>query len=65
MADDRRTEDVRAEIARYREELSTSAVVLRDKVRDLTDWRQWVAERPWTFVAGAFAAGFILGYRSR
>jgi len=65
MPADRRPEEVRAEIERYRQELSSSAVVLRDKMRDLADWHQWVASEPWAFVGGAFALGFIIGYRSR
>lgn len=58
-------EDARAEIDRRRDELTSSAVALRERVQTLTDWHHWVDEAPWALVGGAFALGFVIAYRAR
>jgi ElaB/YqjD/DUF883 family membrane-anchored ribosome-binding protein len=54
---------VRVEIERAREELSRSALALKDEMAATVDWRGWVQEHPWTFVLGAVGVGLVLGSR--
>lgn len=59
----RSAEEVRADIARARDELAQAATQLRQEVAEKTDWRGWVRKHPAAFVTGAFVVGFWLGYR--
>lgn len=59
----RTPEEVRAEIARARQELATAATELRQQVAEKTDWRGWVRNHPGPVLAGAFVIGFWIGYR--
>ncbi len=54
---------VRADIARAREQIASSAVALREEMAMRTDWREWVRRRPGLFLSGAFAVGFLMGRR--
>jgi hypothetical protein len=56
-------EEARAEIARAREQITSSMVALRREVSLRTDWRLWVREHPGTSLLGAFMLGFLLGNR--
>lgn len=51
-----------AELERTRERFSASLGALREEISDLTDWRTWIERRPLEFMAGAFAAGLLLGW---
>ncbi len=53
-----------AQVERSRARVAESVLALRREVARRTDWRGWIAERPLTFVGGALALGFWLGYRS-
>lgn len=59
----RSSDEVRADIARAREELSVAAQELRTQVAERIDWRTWVRESPAPFLIGAVALGFWIGYR--
>jgi hypothetical protein len=61
---ERNAEEVRAGIARAREEIAESLENLKDKMTATTDWREWVRHKPGLFVAAAFAVGFIIGTSS-
>jgi hypothetical protein len=61
----RSTEEVRAEIARAREQIVASMDALRREVSMRTDWRQWVREHPGVCLTGAFLVGLWLGSRRR
>ena len=52
------------QIERSRERLAASLVALREEITGLTDWREWIRRRPETFLVGAFALGFAIGWRS-
>lgn len=52
-----------AEVERTRERVALSVVALRDEVARQTNWRNWFARRPATFLGVAFVAGFWLGNR--
>lgn len=56
-------QEMREAIARTRLELNDSLQELRRDVVEKVDWRKTVRERPVRFVVGAFAVGFILGWR--
>jgi hypothetical protein len=56
--------ETEAQIERSRERLVASIGALREEITDLTDWREWVRRRPAPFVAGAFALGFWVGWRT-
>lgn len=56
-------EEMRRAIARTRVELNDSLQELRQDVVEAVNWRRAVRERPVRFVVGAFAVGFILGWR--
>jgi hypothetical protein len=56
-------DEVRAEIAKAREQIQSSVVALREQVTVASDWRRWVRRRPGLFIGGCFALGFYLGYR--
>ena len=62
MATDR-ADEVRAEIEQTRAQISASALALRREVAMKTDWREWVRQRPWPFVLGAFVLGWLVGNR--
>jgi ElaB/YqjD/DUF883 family membrane-anchored ribosome-binding protein len=53
------------EIARSRQRLSASLGALKQEVRSLADWEEWVRRRPWQFLGGAFLLGLWLGSRGR
>jgi len=61
----RSKEEVLAEIARAREQITWSAQALRSEVATRMDWRAHVRRRPWAFLAGAAAVGFVLGLRRK
>ncbi len=61
----RTPEEIRAEIARTRAELSHSVSALREEVAWRTDWREWVRRRPLTCVGAAFFIGFVIGSSRR
>jgi hypothetical protein len=54
-------EQTEAELERTRERFSASLGALREEISDLTEWRTWVERRPLQFLAGAFAAGLLVG----
>ena len=54
---------VREEIERAREQLVQSALALKEGMAATVDWRGWVRERPWAFVAGAVGVGILWGLR--
>jgi hypothetical protein len=56
-------ERAEADIERTRERVATSVMALREQVARQIDWREWVRQRPGTFLAAAFAVGFIWGQR--
>lgn len=56
-------EEMRAAIAQTRDELNDSLQALRRDVVERVDWRKSIRERPVRYVVGAFAVGFILGWR--
>ena len=57
-------QETEAEVERSRERLAASLGALREEITDLADWRGWVRRRPEAFVAGAFALGFLVGWRT-
>jgi ElaB/YqjD/DUF883 family membrane-anchored ribosome-binding protein len=59
----RSAEEVRAEIERTRAQIQSSVLALRQEVRRVSDWRQWVRQRPGLCLGAAFAVGFFLGSR--
>jgi hypothetical protein len=54
-------ERAEAEIARARESVAESITALERQISSTLDWREWVRRRPILAVAGAFAAGALLG----
>jgi hypothetical protein len=50
-----------AEIARAREEVFQSIVVLEQEVARVLDWRDWIRRKPILAMAGAFALGALVG----
>ncbi|HEY6477642.1 MAG TPA: hypothetical protein VI456_13760 [Polyangia bacterium] len=52
-----------SDVERARERVESSLLALRHEVARRTDWRGWVRRRPATFVGGALALGFLLGFR--
>jgi hypothetical protein len=52
-----------AEVERTRERVALSVVALRDEVVRQTNWRNWFARRPGTFLGAAFVVGFWFGNR--
>ena len=56
--------ETEAEIAATRERLAASLGALREEITTLTDWREWIRRRPAPFVLGAFALGFLAGWRA-
>jgi len=59
----RSADEVRAEIARAREQIQSSVLALRQEVGRVADWRGWVRQRPGLCLGAAFAVGFYLGSR--
>ena len=57
----RSAEEIRRDMVRTREELSTSVDALRRRVGELTDWRQQVRAHRKQILAGAAVAGFVVG----
>ncbi len=55
--------EIRAEIERTREQISSSAEALRREVTVRTDWREWVRRRPALCLVGAFAVGLLIARR--
>lgn len=55
-------EETEAALERSRERFTASLGALREELSDLTDWRTWVERRPLQFLAGAFAAGLVVGW---
>lgn len=53
------------ELDEARERVVRSVHALRDELARRADWHEWVGRRPGTFLAAAFAVGFILGDRRR
>ena len=60
-AGSRTPEQIRAEIEATRGELGFSVNDLRSKVAEITDWRRQLAENRKPALAGAAAAGFLIG----
>jgi hypothetical protein len=54
-----------ADVERARERVAQSVLALRNEVARRTDWREWFRGRPVTFLAAAFALGFLVGRQSR
>jgi uncharacterized protein DUF3618 len=52
---------IRQDLERTRDELSTSVDALRTKVGELTDWRRQIREHRTELIVGAAAAGFVIG----
>jgi hypothetical protein len=65
MATPNSASEVRREIERAREQISASALALREEMAAKTDWRQWFRYRPGAWLLGALALGFLLGNRRR
>jgi hypothetical protein len=63
-AEDTALRETEAEIERSRQRLAASLGALREEITTLTDWREWFRRRPAPFVAGAFALGFLVGWRA-
>ena len=57
----RSAEEIRRDLVRTREELSTSVETLRGRVAELTDWRRQVREHRQELIVGAAVAGFVIG----
>lgn len=53
--------EAEAEIARARENVSTSVSALREEVAKTIDWREWYRRNPGIYLAGAFLLGVYLG----
>jgi hypothetical protein len=60
-APDRSAQQIRSDLARTREELSTSVEALRGRVAELTDWRRQIREHRRELIIGAAIAGFVVG----
>lgn len=65
MTKARSKEEVLAEIARARQQITWSAQALRTEVATRMDWREHVRRRPLAFLAGAFVVGLAFGLRRR
>jgi hypothetical protein len=52
-----------AEVAASRERVAQSVMALRQEVARRTDWRAWIARRPFAFLGGGLLLGVWLGYR--
>ena len=57
----RSPEEIRASLQATRTELEYSINDLQGKVRQLTNWRQQLAENRNTVIIGAAVAGFLIG----
>lgn len=57
----RSAEEIRRDIEAQQAQLSNSMVALRDKVDQLTDWRQQLSDHREQLVKGAAIAGFVVG----
>jgi hypothetical protein len=53
--------EIRRDIDSRRQDLGRSVEALRGRVTELTDWRRQVREHRRELVAGAAAAGFLIG----
>jgi outer membrane murein-binding lipoprotein Lpp len=58
---DRTPEQIRGSIEATRQELAFSVNDLRSKVGELTNWRRQLADNRQAALAGAAAAGFLIG----
>lgn len=56
-------EQIRAELERARQQIQSSAALLREEVAVATDWRAWYRRRPAVWIGAAVALGFYLGSR--
>lgn len=66
MPDETRSEEIartETDIALARARVVRSVDALRSELIRRTDWHEYVARRPLTFLATAFAVGFVLGRR--
>lgn len=59
----RDAEAIRAGIEKARQEIEVSVADLRNEVKRSLDVRRWVREHPAMFLGGAFALGFVVGFR--
>jgi hypothetical protein len=57
----RSSHEIRASIEETRRELSYSVTDLQSKIREVTNWRQKLAENQQTAIIGAAVAGFVIG----
>jgi hypothetical protein len=57
----RTSAQIRNDIDAHRQDLGRSVEALRGRVTELTDWRRQVREHRTTLIAGAAAAGFLVG----
>jgi ElaB/YqjD/DUF883 family membrane-anchored ribosome-binding protein len=55
--------EIRTEIERTREEIAHSLASLRSSVTEATDWKTYVRRQPVAVLGGAFALGFLIGFR--
>lgn len=55
----------RADLARSRAQVVVAAEALRDDLSGLTQWRSWVARRPYAALGIAFGLGIWLGTMGR
>jgi hypothetical protein len=55
--------EAEADVERARERVALSVMALRNEMVRRTDWREWIRRRPGTFLAAAFALGFLWGHR--
>lgn len=66
---ERSIDEMRADLRRSREQVATSAIVLREKVQRASQLRQWLVRSPVLFavgaVVGALAVGYALGRRGK
>jgi hypothetical protein len=61
LAPDRSSDQIRADIERQRTELGRSVEALRERVGELTDWRQQVRAHRRELAIGAAVVGFAIG----
>ncbi|CDM65691.1 hypothetical protein [Pyrinomonas methylaliphatogenes] len=58
----RRMEEARESIAQTVEEIRDTVSTQYQQVKEALDWREQYRRHPLVFTAGAFSAGFLLGY---
>lgn len=57
---DQSVDDIRRQMAEIRSQLHHDMTRVVGEATSVTDWRSYVRERPWLFLGGAFAMGYVL-----